>query len=82
MKKSSCLLCPPINIQQSTNNGDHGGWEMGGCVRGVRGFGEDGKGGEEHNNGRHNNDNNAMMINNDNGASLLPSPSPLPSQWT
>ncbi len=34
-----------INIQPSTNNGDHGEWEMEGCAREVRGLGEDGKGG-------------------------------------
>jgi hypothetical protein len=35
--KSSRLLHPPINIQQATNNCDHGGWEMEGCAREVRG---------------------------------------------
>ncbi len=45
MTKSSCLLRPPINIQQSTNNGDHGGWEMEGCAREVRGLGEEARGG-------------------------------------
>jgi hypothetical protein len=45
MTKPSRLLRPPINIQQSTYNGDHSGWEMKGCARDVRGLGEDGKGG-------------------------------------
>ena len=85
MTKSLRLLHPPINIQQSTDNGDHGGWEMVGCTREVRGLGEDGKGGEERNDGRHDNDNDAMTMNN-NDAALplllklpLPSPSPSPT---
>jgi hypothetical protein len=45
MKKSLHLLRPPIHIQQSTNNGDHSGWEMEGCMREVRGLGEGGEGG-------------------------------------
>jgi hypothetical protein len=86
--KSSRLHRPPINIQQSTNDGDHGGWEMEGCAREVRGLDEDGKGGEECDNGRHNNDNNAMTMNNKDAALPLPLqlPSPLPLQsptpWT
>jgi hypothetical protein len=42
MAKSLRLLCPPMNIQQSTNNGDHSGWKTEGCAREVRGLGEDG----------------------------------------
>ncbi len=65
MTKSSCLLRPTINIQQSTGNGDHSGWEMEGYAMEVRGLGEDGKEGEENKNGRYNDDNNAMTINDD-----------------
>jgi hypothetical protein len=72
MTKSLRLLHPPINIQQSTDDDDHGGWETEGCVREVRGVGEDGKGGEERNDGRHNNYNNAMTINDDDAALPLP----------
>ena len=61
---------------------------MEGCTREVRGLGEDGKGGEEHNDGRHNNDNNAMRMYDDEAAlpllSQLPYPLllPLPTPWT
>jgi hypothetical protein len=81
MTKSSCSLCLPINIQQSTNNGDHNGWEMEGCMREVRGLGEDGEWGEEHNDGKNDDDNDAMTMDDDDAASPSPSqlPSPLPS---
>jgi hypothetical protein len=88
MTKSLRWLRPPINIQQSTNNGAHGGWEMEGCMREVRRLGEDGGGGEECDDGRHNNDNDAMTINDEDAASPLqlqsplPSPLPLPTPWT
>ncbi len=86
--KSLRSLRPPINIQQSTNDGDHSGWEMEGCMREVRGLGEDGKGGEERNNERHDNDNNAMTMNYDDAVLSLQSqlplqlPLPLPTPWT
>jgi hypothetical protein len=43
MTKSLHLLRPLINIQESTDNSDYGGWEMEGCAKEVRGLGEDGK---------------------------------------